>query len=78
MSSIITSEFATTKWRGAMMAAVFSMQGFGQLGGAVVMVCLTTGFKGTLNKYDKYANCTGECQVAVDKMVRISFGLYRD
>lgn len=25
LSSIITSEFATTKWRGAMMGAVFAM-----------------------------------------------------
>jgi hypothetical protein len=25
------SRFATTKWRGAMMAAVFAMQGFGQV-----------------------------------------------
>ena len=32
LSSIITSEFATTKWRGAMMGAVFAMQGFGQFG----------------------------------------------
>ncbi|OAK95899.1 phosphate permease [Phaeosphaeriaceae sp. SRC1lsM3a] len=75
LSSIITSEFATTKWRGAMMGAVFSMQGFGQLGGAVVMVCLTTGFKGTLDKAPTYAKCTGECQVAVDKMWRALIGI---
>src|SRR5271170_5304433 len=31
LSSIITSEFATKKRRGAMMAAVFAMQGFGIL-----------------------------------------------
>lgn len=31
LSSIITSEFATTKWRGAMMGAVFAMQGLGQV-----------------------------------------------
>lgn len=31
LSSVITSEFATTKRRGAMMAAVFAMQGFGKL-----------------------------------------------
>ena len=30
LSSIITSEFATVKWRGAMMAAVFANQRFGQ------------------------------------------------
>lgn len=32
LSSIITSEFATTKWRGAMMGSVFAMQGLGQFG----------------------------------------------
>ncbi|KAL1600233.1 acid phosphatase pho5 [Nothophoma quercina] len=75
LSSIITSEFATTKWRGAMMAAVFAMQGFGQLGGAIVMVCLTVGFKSKLDKASSYATCTGECQVAVDKMWRALIGI---
>lgn len=74
LSSIITSEFATTKWRGAMMGAVFAMQGFGQLGGAIVMVCLTAGFKGTLESYKNYAACTGDCSVAVDKMWRVLIG----
>ncbi|KAG0007638.1 Inorganic phosphate transporter pho84, partial [Entomortierella chlamydospora] len=31
LSAVITSEFATTNRRGAMMAAVFAMQGFGYL-----------------------------------------------
>ncbi|KAH7084872.1 major facilitator superfamily domain-containing protein [Paraphoma chrysanthemicola] len=75
LSSIITSEFATTKWRGAMMGAVFAMQGFGQLGGAIVMVCLVSGFKGTLNKYSGYDKCTGDCQIAVDKMWRALIGI---
>ncbi|KAF2736396.1 inorganic phosphate transporter 1-6 /Pi cotransporter [Polyplosphaeria fusca] len=75
LSSIITSEFATTKWRGAMMGAVFSMQGFGQLGGAIVMLCLVAGFKGTLSEYDTYAHCTGHCSVVVDKMWRALIGM---
>ncbi|KAF2004901.1 inorganic phosphate transporter 1-6 /Pi cotransporter [Amniculicola lignicola CBS 123094] len=75
LSSIITSEFATTKWRGAMMGAVFSMQGLGQLGGAVVMVCLTSGFKDSLKGAKDYASCTGDCQVAVDKMWRALIGI---
>ena len=74
LSSIITSEFATTKWRGAMMAAVFAMQGFGQLAGAIVMVCLCAGFQGTLQNYKSYAVCQGDCAVAVDKMWRILVG----
>ena len=75
LSSIITSEFATTKWRGAMMGAVFAMQGFGQLGGALVMLCLVAGFKGTLVKAKGYDSCTGDCQVAVDKMWRALIGI---
>ena len=77
LSSIITSEFATTKWRGAMMGAVFSMQGFGQLAGAVVMVCLVSGFKGTLEGAASYGACTGHCAVAVDKMWRTLIGKSR-
>jgi PHS family inorganic phosphate transporter-like MFS transporter len=58
-----------------MMGAVFAMQGFGQLGGAVVMLCLVSGFKGKLETATKYATCTGECQVAVDKMWRALIGI---
>ncbi|CAI6338056.1 unnamed protein product [Periconia digitata] len=75
LSSIITSEFATTKWRGAMMGAVFSMQGFGQLGGALVMLILTAGFKGSLEGAKNYQSCTGHCAVSVDKMWRTLIGM---
>ncbi|KAF2690927.1 inorganic phosphate transporter 1-6 /Pi cotransporter [Lentithecium fluviatile CBS 122367] len=75
LSSIITSEFATTKWRGAMMGAVFSMQGFGQLAGALVMLILTAGFKDSLSGAKDYASCSGTCQVAIDKMWRALIGL---
>ena len=41
LSSIISSEFSTTKWRGAIMAAVFSNQGLGQVfAGIVAMICV--------------------------------------
>ncbi|KAH6709092.1 major facilitator superfamily domain-containing protein [Leptodontidium sp. MPI-SDFR-AT-0119] len=75
LSSIITSEFATTKWRGAMMGAVFSMQGFGQLGGALVMLICVVGFKGSLESAAKYGTCTGVCGLAIDKMWRILIGM---
>ncbi|KAF2199498.1 phosphate permease, partial [Delitschia confertaspora ATCC 74209] len=75
LSSIITSEFATTKWRGAMMGAVFAMQGFGQLGGALVMLILTSGFKESLLTAKDYAHCTGTCGLAVDKMWRALIGI---
>ncbi|ORY13164.1 major facilitator superfamily domain-containing protein [Clohesyomyces aquaticus] len=75
LASMITSEFATTKWRGAMMGAVFAMQGFGQLSGAVVMVCLALGFKAKLNKTKGHDSCTSDCQIAVDKMWRALVGI---
>jgi len=76
LSSVITSEFATTKWRGAMMGAVFAMQGFGQLAAAFVMLFLTLGFKSQLEPAATLAQCTGDCAVAVDRMWRslIGFG----
>jgi PHS family inorganic phosphate transporter-like MFS transporter len=58
-----------------MMGAVFAMQGFGQLGGALVMLCLTAGFKSKLEKATSYATCKGECQVAVDQMWRALVGI---
>lgn len=74
LSSIITSEFATTKWRGAMMGAVFAMQGIGQLVCAFVMLFVTLGFKQQLEVSPKPADCTGYCTIAVDKMWRTLIG----
>jgi PHS family inorganic phosphate transporter-like MFS transporter len=45
LSAIITSEFATTKRRGAMMAAVFAMQGFGQLAASLVSLIALVGYQ---------------------------------
>lgn len=50
-------------------------QGFGQLGGAIVMVCLVSGFKGKLEKAAGYGTCVGECRVAVDQMWRALIGI---
>ncbi len=58
-----------------MMAAVFSMQGLGQLGGALVMVCLVAGFRHHLEPVASFAACTGQCQIAVDKMWRALIGI---
>ncbi|RDA86843.1 hypothetical protein CP532_1403 [Ophiocordyceps camponoti-leonardi (nom. inval.)] len=74
LSSIITSEFATTKWRGAMMAAVFAMQGLGQLGAAMVMLFVTLGFRSHLEAAADIAHCDGDCRIAVDKMWRTLIG----
>lgn len=70
LSSIITSEFLTTKWRGAIMGAVFANQGWGQLlAGLVALVCVA-GFKDSLDK----THCDYECRKACDMMWRILIG----
>ncbi|PNS21263.1 Repressible high-affinity phosphate permease [Sphaceloma murrayae] len=74
LSSIITSEFATTKWRGAMMGAVFAMQGFGQFGAGIVALIVTTGFKRSLETAKNQAACDGVCLLAADKMWRVIIG----
>ncbi|KAK5061560.1 acid phosphatase pho5 [Exophiala bonariae] len=74
LSSIITSEFATTKWRGAMMGSVFAMQGIGQFTAAMVALCVTTGFKESLITAKNVAACDGVCLLAVDKMWRVIIG----
>lgn len=57
-----------------MMAAVFAMQGIGQLVAALVMMFLTLGFKSSLEGAPDTKHCTGDCQVAVDKMWRTLVG----
>jgi PHS family inorganic phosphate transporter-like MFS transporter len=74
LSSVITSEFATTKWRGAMMNAVFAMQGIGQFSAAMVALIVTAGFKESLMTAAKASACNGVCGLAVDKMWRIIIG----
>ncbi|OGM45103.1 phosphate:H+ symporter [Aspergillus bombycis] len=71
LSSIITFEFATTRHRGAMMGAVFAMQGFGQFGAAIVALIVTVGFKGSLESAASVVKCSDVCQLAVDKMWRV-------
>jgi len=70
LSSIITSEFATVKWRGAMMAAVFANQGFGQFIAALVAFLCTVGFRNSL----RVNTCDANCQVALDKSWRVLYG----
>jgi MFS transporter, PHS family, inorganic phosphate transporter len=70
LSAIITSEFATVKWRGAMMAAVFANQGFGQFTAALVAFICTVGFKSSLQT----TTCGPDCQAALDKSWRIIYG----
>src|SRR5271170_1098732 len=70
LSSIITSEFATVKWRGAMMAAVFANQGWGQFTAALVSFLCTIGFKNSL----QVTTCDANCKSSLDKAWRIIYG----
>ena len=57
------------------MAAVFAMQGFGQLTAALVSLIVTISFKESLETATSVGHCTGVCQLAVDKMWRAVIGL---
>jgi PHS family inorganic phosphate transporter-like MFS transporter len=74
LSSVITAEFATTKWRGAMMGSVFAMQGIGQFAAGIMSLIVTTGFKESLLTADAVNECSGVCGIAVDKMWRVIIG----
>ncbi|KAH3662000.1 hypothetical protein OGAPHI_006181 [Ogataea philodendri] len=74
LSSIITSEFATTKWRGAIMGAVFANQGWGQLLAGIVAIICVAGYKDVLIVANTSAECTGDCIRACDQMWRIVVG----
>ncbi|WPK26886.1 hypothetical protein PUMCH_004254 [Australozyma saopauloensis] len=74
LSSIISSEFSTTKWRGAIMAAVFSNQGLGQLFAGIVALVLVSAYKSDLEFANTSAQCVGKCIKANDQMWRILVG----
>lgn len=59
-----------------MMGAVFAMQGFGQLTGALVALISVAGFKHALESGGNkgVATCVGDCQLACDKIWRILIG----
>ena len=65
MSAVITSEYATQRTRGMMIAAVFAMQGIGQLSAAIVAIIVIRCFKGAI--MDDHMN--------VDYVWRICLGL---
>ncbi|RLV92521.1 Inorganic phosphate transporter PHO84 [Spathaspora sp. JA1] len=74
LSSIISSEFSTTKWRGAIMAAVFSNQGIGQVFAGIVAMVLVAAYRSDLEPAQTGAECIGDCRKACDQMWRILIG----
>ncbi|QUC20758.1 uncharacterized protein UV8b_04999 [Ustilaginoidea virens] len=75
LSSVITSEFAPTRWRGAMMSAVFSMQGLGHLMSGVVALITTVAFKSSFIRVPNEASCDADCRIAADRAWRIIVGV---
>lgn len=58
-----------------MMAAVFSMQGFGQLLAAFVGLVVTVIFKQSFSGIPKVSECDYACQIAADRCWRIIVGV---
>lgn len=80
LANIITSEFASTKWRGTMVAAVFSTQALGQLMASLVSLIVIEAFKDQINNEANYCHgsvcySTAAGDVAVDRMWRIIIGV---
>ncbi|KAF9113146.1 Inorganic phosphate transporter pho84 [Mortierella sp. AM989] len=65
LSAVITSEFATTNRRGAMMAAVFAMQGFGYLCTGIVAIFLLLGFKPMIDADPKNLDYVWRCLIGL-------------
>ena len=74
LSAVITSEMADTKWRGAMIGAVFAMQGLGQFVAAGVSVLVTYFYRNTLRVVSGEGKCSVECIKDLDIMWRIVIG----
>jgi MFS transporter, PHS family, inorganic phosphate transporter len=58
-----------------MMAAVFSMQGLGQLLAAIVALIVTAAFKDAYHGAPSLADCDTICQTAADRSWRIIVGV---
>ncbi|KAJ8116541.1 hypothetical protein OPT61_g2055 [Boeremia exigua] len=71
LSAVITAEFSSTRYRGGIIAAVFAMQGLGQLAAALMTLIVVVAYKDHLQPVASVATCTGECINTVDKMWRI-------
>ncbi|KAL6935677.1 related to Inorganic phosphate transporter PHO84 [Hanseniaspora guilliermondii] len=71
-AAVITAEFSTTKWRGAIMSAVFASQGWGQVLGAVVAIICVRAGKSDINFSSK--ECGDSCKKALDQMWRVVIG----
>lgn len=71
LSAVITAEFSSTRYRGGIIAAVFAMQGLGQLAAALMTLVVVVAYKDQLQPVESVAACTGQCTKTADKMWRI-------
>ncbi|OAL36319.1 phosphate:H+ symporter [Fonsecaea nubica] len=80
LANIITSEFASTKWRGTMVAAVFSTQALGQFIASLVATIVIASFRDQIDNddnvcQDSVCTQTPAANLAVDRMWRIIIGV---
>ncbi|CBF89954.1 uncharacterized protein ANIA_00217 [Aspergillus nidulans FGSC A4] len=75
LSAVICSEFAPTRIRGWMPAAVFCCQSLGSLAANMVALIAVAGFHHRLLEDDSGAGCTGRCVQDVDRIWRLIVGL---
>ncbi|CAO3586500.1 unnamed protein product [Absidia cylindrospora] len=77
LSSVITAEFATTKRRGAMMAAVFAMQGIGQVAASIVGIITTAAFKSAIDSDPAYLDYVWRIVIGVGAVPGVLALYYR-
>ncbi|KAH8941070.1 hypothetical protein BDL97_14G018800 [Sphagnum fallax] len=75
LSATIMSEYANKKTRGAFIAAVFAMQGFGILGGATVSIVVSAAFRNAFNTPIFTVDPVGSTPPQADYVWRIIFML---
>ncbi|OVA02418.1 General substrate transporter [Macleaya cordata] len=71
LSATIMSEYANKKTRGAFIAAVFAMQGFGILAGGVVAIIVSAAFNAKFNAPDYETNAVASTVSQADYVWRI-------
>lgn len=80
LSATIMSEYANTRTRGAFIAAVFAMQGFGILCGGAVAIIVAAGFnhtysRGPYNSFPTHQAVDKSCPPQADFVWRIILGV---
>ncbi|RDW70888.1 uncharacterized protein DSM5745_08399 [Aspergillus mulundensis] len=75
LSAVICSEFAPTRIRGRMLAAVFFCQSLGSLSANLVALIAVAGFRDQLLRDASGQECTGACARDVDRIWRLIVGL---